>query len=283
MTEAKFHAVGDMIKHTPTAARAIGEVFLFNGEAVYALDAIAANADGTVQRKGLARIQKVTGAIATGAEVYWDEDGDPLGGTAGTGALTASATAGNFFVGVVRDAAASADTFAIVDINASAGGLQASDILVNVAASAAITNTTTETDFDKSFTIDEGEIAVGSVFRVRIQCIATATNSTDTLEIKLYAGTEEIVTTGALDVADNDIAYIDAIIVIRTIGASGTLVGTGVVSIGVEGTATAKPFKKASAVEDMTAGLEIKATGEWSVANAGNSVRLDIIAVEKLR
>ena len=37
-----------------------------------------------------------------------------------------------------------------------------------------------------------------------------------------------IVATGALDVANNDIAYIDATIVIRTDGASGTLVASGI-------------------------------------------------------
>jgi len=78
--EAVFHADGVTIKHTPTVARAIGEVFELNSEAVYAVRAIAANAEGDVIRRGLIRIQKVTGAMLEGAEVYWDENGTPLNG-----------------------------------------------------------------------------------------------------------------------------------------------------------------------------------------------------------
>lgn len=151
----------------------------------------------------------------------------------------------------------------------------------NVAASAAVTNTTTETAFDQSVTIPAASLKAGSVLKVRAQVIATATNATDTLTLKLYVGTVEIATTGAVDVANSDIGYIDADIVFRTIGASGTLVGTGCVALGVPGTVTAKPFLKASATVDTTAALAITVQATWSVANAGNSCRLDVITVEQ--
>ena len=48
---------------------------------------------------------KVTGAITVGNAVYWDADGDPVGGTAGTGAATTTA-AGNTYMGVAALAAA---------------------------------------------------------------------------------------------------------------------------------------------------------------------------------
>ena len=57
----------------------------------------------------------------------------------------------------------------------------------NVAASTAVSNSTTETLFDKSFSVPAMALRVGSLVRVRFQGIATATNSTDTLTIKLYA------------------------------------------------------------------------------------------------
>lgn len=153
----------------------------------------------------------------------------------------------------------------------------------SVAASAAISNTTTETAFDKSVSVPANYLRAGDIIRVRAQAIATATNSTDTLNLKLYLGTVEICATGALDVADNGIGYIDADIVIRTIGATGTLVGAGLVSIGVEGTATAKPFKKASATVDTTAANAIAVKATWSVASSSNSVRLDVMDVQLIR
>jgi hypothetical protein len=153
----------------------------------------------------------------------------------------------------------------------------------SVAASAAVTNTTTETAFDKSYTFAANALKAGDVIRVRAQVIATATNSTDTLTLKLLIGTTTVVATAAVDVANNDIGYIDALIVIRTAGASGTLVATGIQGLGVEATATGKPFKLASTAVDTTAAQAITVSATWSVANAGNSCRLDVLNVEILR
>lgn len=150
----------------------------------------------------------------------------------------------------------------------------------NTAPSAAVSNTTTETAFDKSFAIPANSLVAGEVLTIQGQGIATATNSTDTLRCKLYLGTTVIADTGALDVANNDIFTFQATLIIRTIGASGTFVAEGEVSIGTPGTATVKTFVLGSTAIDTTVAntLAIKAT--WSVANAGNSVRLDVMDVE---
>lgn len=154
---------------------------------------------------------------------------------------------------------------------------------VEVAAATAVTNTTTETDFDTKTTIDGSLLKAGDVLKIRVQGIATATNSTDTLAIKLYVGGQAIVTTGAVDVANNDIWYIDAFVVVRVAGASGKLIAAGVVGLGVEGTVTAKPFKLAETSVDISStSLAIKATATWSVANSGNSCRNDVLVVERV-
>lgn len=150
-----------------------------------------------------------------------------------------------------------------------------------VAASTALTNSVTETILG-THSFAANELKAGDVIRVRAQGIATATNSTDTLTFKLKLGATVIVTTGAVDVANNDIGYIDFDIVIRTAGAAGTMVGTGAVALGVEGTVTAKPAKLASAAVDTTAALDLTVTGTWSVANAGNSCRLDVLNVRRI-
>jgi hypothetical protein len=56
---------------------------------------------------------KATGAINDGAALYWDADGDPLGGTAGTGAITTTSS-NNTFVGFAVGAAAETDTTVMV-------------------------------------------------------------------------------------------------------------------------------------------------------------------------
>lgn len=159
----------------------------------------------------------------------------------------------------------------------------ATDVLYSdVAASAAITNTTVETAFDKTYTIPAGALRAGDVLRVKAQGIATATNSTDTLNVKLYVGTQAICATGAVDVANNDIFRIDASITIRTAGASGTYIAEGTTALGASGTVTDKAFFLPSTAIDTTVANVITVKATWSVANAGNSVRLDELTVEKV-
>lgn len=159
----------------------------------------------------------------------------------------------------------------------------AKNLYSNVAASTAVTNTASETLFSRNYTLPGNMLQVGSIIRVRAQGIATATNGTDTLNAKLYigglAGTL-LAATGAVDVANNDIFFIDFEVAIRTIGATGTMVGAGLTAIGAAGTATARPAFLASTTIDTTASKVIGVSATWSVANAGNSCRLDHLSID---
>lgn len=156
----------------------------------------------------------------------------------------------------------------------------------NVAASTAHTNTTTEALFDTKYSIPANTLKAGSVIKVRFQGIATATNSTDTLTIKLYigglAGTA-LLTGTATDVANNNIFAGECTIIIRTIGASGTFVAVGTHTDvpAASGTAAHDICEiTASTAIDTTAAQVIGVGADWSVADAGNSCRLDIMVVE---
>lgn len=52
---------------------------------------------------------KVSGAITANQRLYWDATADPVGGTAGSGALTATAGATKPFAGIAAAAAANTD------------------------------------------------------------------------------------------------------------------------------------------------------------------------------
>lgn len=156
---------------------------------------------------------------------------------------------------------------------------------VNTAASTAITASSTETAFSTNYTIPANSLRAGSVIKVRFQGIATATNSTDTLTIKLYIGGltgTAIFTSTATDATNNDIFAGEGIIVIRTIGSSGTLVASGSYTKveGASGTASRVDFITASTAIDTTTSKLVTASGTWSSANAGNSCRMDIFSVE---
>lgn len=161
----------------------------------------------------------------------------------------------------------------------------------NTGASAAISNTTTETPFSTNYSIPANTLQVGSKIRIRYQAIATATNSTDTLAIKLYLATDitagaivgtALISHAATDVADNNVVQGEFELIIRTVGASGTVVGCGTYKSvpAAEGTMTIKDDILASTAIDTTVAQIAAVTATWSVASASNSCRLDVMIVE---
>lgn len=64
--------------------------------------------------KGI-QMPKTTGAINNQVKVYWDADGNPVGGVAGSGAVTTTAS-GNKFIGYAAEAAASGDAEVTVEM-----------------------------------------------------------------------------------------------------------------------------------------------------------------------
>lgn len=155
----------------------------------------------------------------------------------------------------------------------------------NTAASTAVSNTTTETLFDKSYSIPANSLRVGQLIRIRYQVIATATNSTDTLAVKLYIGGltgTALISHAATDVADNNVVSGEYEVILRTVGASGTMVGCGTYKSvpAAEGTMTIKDDILASTAINTTAAQVIGVSATWSVASASNSCRLDFLRVE---
>ena len=167
-----------------------------------------------------------------------------------------------------------------VPVNGWLGGV----VYASVAAGTALTASSTETLLD-SYSIPANTLVAGSIIKVRFQGIATATNSTDTLTVKLYigglAGTA-ILTGTATDAANNDIFEGEALIQIRTAGASGTLVAVGshVDVPEVSGAAVRVVEITASTAIDTTVAQVVGVGGKWSTTSGSNSCRLDICVVE---
>jgi hypothetical protein len=213
-----------------------------------------------------------SGAITANALVYPDAGGK------------VTATANGLPIGRALNAASGNNDF--VEILRLGPG-NSGKLYVATAASAAVTNTTTETLFSNQFSIPANELTAGDRIRVRYQGIATATNSTDTLAIKLYIGGltgTALISHAATDVANNDVFDGEFDLIIRTAGASGTMVGVGTYKSvpAAAGTATYKDAVLASTAIDTTAAQVVGVSATWSVANAGNSCRLDILNIERL-
>lgn len=164
-------------------------------------------------------------------------------------------------------------------------GWQGGVVSRTVAAGTALTASSTETLLG-SYSIPASTLKAGTVVKVRYQGIATATNSTDTLAVKLYIGGlsgTALLTGTATDVANNNIFAGEALIQIRTDGASGTFVAVGTHTDvhAASGTATHGICEiTASTTVDTTAAQVIGVSGTWSTTSGSNSCRLDILVVE---
>jgi hypothetical protein len=204
--------------------------------------------------RGMTHKLVAAGAIASGAALYPADDGK-----------VDDATTGGRSIGIALEAAAASGDIIECLLTEDANGLLYSII----ADGTSLENSTVETAMATK-TIDGGILRVGDVIEVIARVWVEDNNSTDTLTVKLYVGTEEIVTTGAVDAADGDIGLIHAFITVRAIGSSGAIGASGIVALGVEGTVTAKPFRKAQASEDLSGDIAIAIKGTWSVAHADN-------------
>jgi len=89
-----------------------GRIGVVNG-----LRGIAANEWGTLAVAGHFDFCKVTGALSVGDRVYWNPTGDPVVGTAGTGAATGTVANGLKLAGIVEYAAASGDATVRILLN----------------------------------------------------------------------------------------------------------------------------------------------------------------------
>jgi predicted RecA/RadA family phage recombinase len=108
MAQATFVQDGRSIDHTPVSAVVAGQVVVQGPLVGIAKGAIAAGALGALAVEGVFDIVQAAVTFAVGQAVYWDADGDPVGGTQGTGAAVESAT-GNTFMGFALAATLATD------------------------------------------------------------------------------------------------------------------------------------------------------------------------------
>lgn len=151
----------------------------------------------------------------------------------------------------------------------------------STAASTTITNTSTETVFDQNYTIPANTLQVGDVIVLRGSGTVTGVTGTPTLTIKLKIGSTVIENSGAITVTTNDSFFVEAFLTVRSVGASGTFVASGIVNVGTPNSATTKSFNLGSTTIDTTTGQLVSITATWSAASASNIVRQDILTVSR--
>jgi predicted RecA/RadA family phage recombinase len=104
----RYTDTADAIDYTPGSAVTAGAVIVLGSMVAIATQDIAANEKGSLALEGVFVVPKITGALTVGVPIYWDPAGNPVGGTAGSGAATGTAGALKK-MGYVAEAAASGD------------------------------------------------------------------------------------------------------------------------------------------------------------------------------
>jgi hypothetical protein len=156
-------------------------------------------------------------------------------------------------------------------------------IFLLLSAGTALTNSTSETVL-ASYTLPANSLQRGAEIQIESDVIATATNSTDTLNVKLRVGPTTLTGTvvgqsAAVDVANNDVVHVDVHCDVRNNGsASIVLCGGTITTLGAEGTATARVAFESLSL-DSTVAQRIELTGTWSVASPSNSCRADRLTI----
>lgn len=115
MVQAVFVGEGNQIDYTPSQAVAAGQVVVQGNLVGVAVRPIPAGTGGALVVDGLVRVAKVAGEIAVGVAVFWDADGDPTGGQAGSGAATTVA-GGASYLGLAAAGAGAAEATVLVNL-----------------------------------------------------------------------------------------------------------------------------------------------------------------------
>jgi len=108
---------GKTIDYTAGADIASGQFVMVGALAAVAITAIASGATGALDTSQVFDLPKGAEAITQGAKLYWDADGDPVGGVAGSGCLTTTAT-DNDYAGIAWAAADAGAALVPLKLNA---------------------------------------------------------------------------------------------------------------------------------------------------------------------
>lgn len=96
-TPAVMRHTGDAIDYTPGSDTAAGTVVV-TGSSLVGITTVdlPANKKGAVAVRGVFNVPKDNSNVAAGDALYWDDDANPVGGTAGSGAFTSNSSLGPF-------------------------------------------------------------------------------------------------------------------------------------------------------------------------------------------
>lgn len=113
--QARTYKPGQQIEYTPVADVAAGDVIVIGSLVCYSCEDIEAGALGNLETAGAIQGVAANEAWTQGADVFWDADGNPYGGTAGSGCFTVVAS-GNVRAGYARKARGATEPTGVIQL-----------------------------------------------------------------------------------------------------------------------------------------------------------------------
>lgn len=145
--------------------------------------------------------------------------------------------------------------------------------------SATIANTTTETTLlgsgSGTSTLPASLLAIGKSLRLRLSGVLSTDASAGTLTIRAKLGSTSIAASTAVTPSNSlsNVAWIlDVDLTCRTIGASGTVFGQGMMQIADSTGRVIGLAATAAVTVDTTSSLAVNVTAQWGTASASNTI-----------
>jgi len=117
LPKARVLSEGVYRDHTPTSAVTAGTPIQVEGLCGIPACDMVANVKGAACVQGVATCRATADVGKIGDPLFWDADGDPYDGTAGTGAATTNPSDGDFFMGCLTQAKGASDKYAFFALN----------------------------------------------------------------------------------------------------------------------------------------------------------------------
>lgn len=143
-----------------------------------------------------------------------------------------------------------------------------------------VANTVTETSFAKTYAIPANTLVAGSMVRIHAMLNITSYSGGGSWTLRTKVAGQQTGSYQQVNGATGGQSLAD-VSFLRSIGAGGTIIGSGGAIANVSGGANAAATVTTAAI-DTTVNQNVDITWQWSTASAGNSVTLKTMSVEVL-
>ena len=159
--------------------------------------------------------------------------------------------------------------------------------LTAITSQVSVTNTTNETDI-ATYTLSSGSLSAGSTFKFIFYGTHQNQDTSGTLTFKMYIGSNagQVIQMASGNARAQTYMEFYGMATVRTTGATGTYVTSGIYTVHTSATAVTKAYQGSgttSVVDTTAAAPVVKITAQWQTASATNTLLVQIATIELVK